>query len=384
MKKLLSVFLAIAACISASAETTQELAEKYVSQYSSLAVSEMQRSGVPASITLAQGMLESGFGRSRLAEEGKNHFGIKCHADWKGESIYKDDDKKNECFRKYQTVEESFRDHSDFLRYKPRYSSLFELEPTDYKGWAYGLKKAGYATLETYPDRLIGLIETYGLDRFDREQGGAAEVPGQTADKAADRAAGKTSGKNDGQENGKASDKAEAGQQSAETATAAAIAAAPSVKVPDAPSTLYHPVRYKGERRRGTYAVSLDREVLEIGDVPFIYARTGETYKSIAVLYKYFPHELLRFNDMKSDRVLVSGERVYLERKAKYAARGLEKHVCCEGENIWSISQEYAVRESSLLKLNGIDDPSDPLREDQTILLRKPAKQTKHKQTSER
>jgi hypothetical protein len=129
----------------------------------------MKEFGIPASITLSQGILESGNGESYLATEGKNHFGIKCHG-WEGEEIYADDDKENECFRKYKKVQQSYRDHSEFLTTHSRYSPLFELEITDYKGWAKGLKKAGYATSAAYAENLISVIERYNLQRFDQEE----------------------------------------------------------------------------------------------------------------------------------------------------------------------------------------------------------------------
>jgi len=140
----------------------------YIDKYKDLAISEMKRSGVPASITLAQGMLESDYGRSRLAVEANNHFGIKCHNDWKGATITHNDDKRNECFRKYRNVEESFYDHSDFLTSTPRYKDLFKLKPEDYKGWARGLRQAGYATNPNYANLLINKIEEYELWRYDR------------------------------------------------------------------------------------------------------------------------------------------------------------------------------------------------------------------------
>ena len=143
MKKIALLFaVLLPLLVLAGGDTPQE---KYIAKYSAIAVSEMQRSGVPASITLAQGLLESRYGQSRLAAQGNNHFGIKCH-NWKGRKMYEDDDAKGECFRVYRSAEESFRDHSDFLRYQDRYKGLFELDPADYKGWARGLKKAGYAT----------------------------------------------------------------------------------------------------------------------------------------------------------------------------------------------------------------------------------------------
>ncbi len=140
----------------------------YIDTYKDDAIREMIRSGVPASITLAQGILESASGNSPLAKYGKNHFGIKCHKGWTGKSMRLDDDKPNECFRKYKNVDESFRDHSDFLSGKKRYAGLFELRPTDYKGWAKGLKSAGYATNPKYADLLIDLIERYELYDYDR------------------------------------------------------------------------------------------------------------------------------------------------------------------------------------------------------------------------
>ncbi len=140
---------------------------EYINQFKDLAIQEMQRTGIPASITIAQGMLESGNGNSRLAIKGNNHFGIKCHGSWDGGKIYHDDDAEKECFRKYKSVYESYIDHSDFLTNTPRYASLFELKPTDYKGWAKGLKKAGYATAPDYDKKLIQIIERYELHGYD-------------------------------------------------------------------------------------------------------------------------------------------------------------------------------------------------------------------------
>ncbi|MBU1720205.1 MAG: glucosaminidase domain-containing protein, partial [Bacteroidetes bacterium] len=142
-------------------------APEYVGKFKEAAIREMEEGGVPASITLAQGLLESGNGNSPLARNANNHFGIKCHVGWEGETYIQDDDEANECFRKYKTVFDSYRDHSNFLRNRQRYAFLFELDPTDYKGWAKGLKKAGYATDPSYADRLIKLIEQYELHKID-------------------------------------------------------------------------------------------------------------------------------------------------------------------------------------------------------------------------
>ncbi|WP_439152189.1 glucosaminidase domain-containing protein [Winogradskyella sp.] len=140
--------------------------ETYIKIYADIAMVEMRRSKIPASITLAQGILESASGRGRLAVEANNHFGIKCHG-WKGKKIYHDDDRSQECFRKYNYAKSSYEDHSEFLTTRKRYSKLFELKPNDYKGWAKGLKAAGYATDRKYPAKLISLIERYQLYKYD-------------------------------------------------------------------------------------------------------------------------------------------------------------------------------------------------------------------------
>lgn len=139
----------------------------YIEEYNDIAITEMHRYNIPASITLAQGILESNSGRSRLTVKGNNHFGVKCHRSWKGKRIYHDDDARQECFRKYEHPLSSFRDHSLFLYDRKRYAALFDLKLTNYKGWAKGLKKAGYATDPKYPKKLISLIELYELHKFD-------------------------------------------------------------------------------------------------------------------------------------------------------------------------------------------------------------------------
>jgi hypothetical protein len=140
----------------------------YIEKFKDIAIQEMRTGGIPASIKLAQAILESGAGKSKLATKANNHFGIKCHNGWDGKKMYHDDDARDECFRKYNKPEESFRDHTEFLRNRTRYAALFDLDVTDYKGWAHGLSKAGYATNPQYPQRLIRIIELYDLTRFDR------------------------------------------------------------------------------------------------------------------------------------------------------------------------------------------------------------------------
>jgi len=153
--------------LSQSSFAQEATTQQYIDEYKALAVAEMKRAGIPASITMAQGILESRNGNSYLARVGNNHFGIKCHDDWTGKKVHLDDDAPDECFRKYKSVYESFIDHSNFLARKGRYSTLFELDPLDYKNWAKGLKKAGYATDPQYANKLISVIERYSLSKFD-------------------------------------------------------------------------------------------------------------------------------------------------------------------------------------------------------------------------
>lgn len=167
LKKMKKVVAFLFVCISVCG-LAQNTKEAYIAKFKNLAVDQMKAMGVPASIILAQACLESNYGRSKLATLGKNHFGVKCHKSWTGEKIYFDDDAENECFRKYKTDEDSFNDHSVFLRYNRRYAPLFDLSQGDYKGWAQGLKKAGYATNPRYTEQLIMVIENHKLYLYDK------------------------------------------------------------------------------------------------------------------------------------------------------------------------------------------------------------------------
>lgn len=166
-------FLLLVSCmvVMLPAQRRNQAYEDYIKKYRKIAVEEMERYHIPASITLAQGLLESGAGRSTLARKSNNHFGIKCGSRWEGRTVRHDDDARNECFRAYKHPRDSYEDHSKFLRTGARYAFLFRLKITDYKGWARGLKKAGYATDPRYADRLIDIIELYELDKYDRKGG---------------------------------------------------------------------------------------------------------------------------------------------------------------------------------------------------------------------
>ena len=165
MRVLVYLFIALCSVSVVAQETTSE---DYIRKYHKIAIDEMHTYGIPASITLAQGILESGNGNSDLAYKSNNHFGIKCHKNWSGRKVYHDDDTKNECFRKYRKVSDSYRDHSEFLKNRDRYSFLFDYKMTDYTAWAKGLKKAGYATHPEYAEKLINLIERFDLAQYDK------------------------------------------------------------------------------------------------------------------------------------------------------------------------------------------------------------------------
>jgi LysM repeat protein len=171
MKKILFPLILMFCCLASHAQTRNKQYEEYIKKYRELAVEEMKRYHIPASITLAQGLLESGAGQSTLARKSNNHFGIKCGSDWKGKSVSYDDDARGECFRAYKNPKQSYEDHSKFLASRSRYASLFKLKITDYKGWARGLKKAGYATNPRYAEQLIGIIELYDLHKYDTKSG---------------------------------------------------------------------------------------------------------------------------------------------------------------------------------------------------------------------
>lgn len=290
---------------------------EYIEKYAETAVREMKATGIPASITLAQGCLESGNGNSTLATKANNHFGIKCHKNWKGKTIRHDDDEKNECFRSYRSADESFRDHSDFLRYSDRYAALFNLELTDYKGWAYGLQKAGYATAKTYAESLIRIIEENELYRYDKLDRKARE------------------------------------------------------ELPPTPMEAEFSTAFKPYPGHKLYTASLGREIRTTNGVAWIIARDGDTYAGLAKEFNLFRSEILRFNDRSRNTALQPGEVVYVEAKKRESAKNLDKHVVEEGETMRDLAQRYAVKMKKLYQYNAMRPGTEP--EPGTILnLRKP------------
>ena len=323
--------------------------EAYVEKYAAIAVDEMYRSGVPASITLAQGLLESGAGLSRLSTQGNNHFGIKCHNKWKGKTIYADDDRPNECFRAYSSAADSFRDHSDFLRYSDRYKFLFDFEITDYKSWAYGLKKAGYATDKNYPAKLIEMVEDYGLSKYDRM------TPDEVDEKSP------SVGTNDRNTNAKKEKKARKGKKGQEEVRPT---------IPESPLKI-EAAKPVSASIMEEYRFALSRQMYSRNGVPFIYSVEGETYASIASANGLFVGEILKYNDLQYETALKPGTVVYLQPKKKQSAKGLDKYIVgSDGESLRGISQRFGVRLSSILKRNSLKAGYVP-REGDELLLRK-------------
>ncbi|MBO4557676.1 MAG: glucosaminidase domain-containing protein [Bacteroidales bacterium] len=287
-----------------------DLRAKYILKYKDIAIEQMAASGVPASITLAQGCLESANGTSTLAVQANNHFGIKCR-NWNGPVIRHDDDLKDECFRSYDSAEQSFSDHSDFLRYNDRYSALFDLDVSDYKGWAYGLKKAGYATDPMYAEKLIKIIEDYQLYQYDFP----AEAP---------------SGK---------------------------------LQLPPPPSALERAKQVEAPlkfRDRSVGSVVIDYTFYEKYGLVYIVSNGTESYASLARQFNLFKRELLRFNDEKKDRVIPAGSYVYLQAKRAHSTKDLAKHVVEEGETMRDMSQRFGVKLRNLYKFNNIKPGREP------------------------
>ena len=319
MKKLLLAFMLLPLALFAQRITPEE----YIQTYKDIAMREMREHRIPASITLAQGILESGAGNSALAREANNHFGIKCHKGWTGKTYYMDDDAKDECFRKYKNAEESFRDHSEFLCTRSRYAALFELEITDYEGWARGLKAAGYATNPKYAQLLIDRIKLYDLAKYDQI------------------ALGKMKDDN---------------------------------KMPEiAEEDELLELAFSPENRSAFELVDMTvdkRFIYENNGVRFVYAKEGETPEQLArdfgIKFKRFcNYNLLRRPD---EMVFHSGDVVYLAR-LKNSNWKAKKYTVQEGETLRDIALRFAVKPERILRLNSLKKGDRP-RVGQSLWLR--------------
>ena len=321
LKRLLIV-LPLMAALCVKAQKNAEVQE-YIETYRELAIGEMLRTGVPASIKLAQGIHETMAGKSNLVLRSNNHFGIKCKATWTGNKVYHDDDARGECFRSYSSANDSYMDHSNFLKNSQRYAFLFTLDPTDYKAWAYGLKKAGYATNIKYSQILIKLIEDYNLQDYTliamgRKEGVMERSIGETV--------------------------AAAPAQQTETAVivsqTSAVVSGPAEETTAAPAPNYP---------AGEFTIHNTRVV---------YAPAGTALLAIAKQYDVSLRRLLDFNDLGKEEILTEGQLVFLQRKRKTGAN--EFHQVQRGESLYDICQAEGIRFESLLEYNHLDKDQVP------------------------
>jgi len=326
MRWLLSAFLFLS--VTSLLAQSPQAVKDYVEKYKDIAIQEMKTYGIPASVTLAQGIHESGCGKSPLAVNSKNHFGIKCHEEWAGQTYHHDDDLPQECFRVYNTAEESFRDHSEFLKTRPRYASLFDLKPGDYKGWAKGLKAAGYATNPRYPEIIIRLIEDYNLTQYDKVDGQVIISKNDPANTDSQRI-----------------------KQSLSKPTAAPLAA-PSAdansNTPDIDLTKYS---LKERTVNGTKAVVYKK------DVPLAF---------ITQKYNLTLQQLYSYNDMTANGKFKDNDLIYLETKKQEST--YYQYEVSEGETMRDISQKFAIQLSELIKRNGISAGCEPVSGEIVVL----------------
>ena len=313
VRKLLFV-ITLFAGISARSQDQQIILD-YIDNYKELAIAEMQRTGVPASIKLAQGIHETMAGTSVLVKKSNNHFGIKCKANWKGESVSHDDDARGECFRKYDSPEISYRDHSDFLRNNSRYASLFKLDPEDYAGWGNGLKKAGYATNPKYPQIIIRLIKDYNLQDY------TLIALGKMQDREVILA------NNDNND----------------------LQAKPAILI----------TSNEDEEAGEGVPTNYPSGEFRINDTKVIYAKAGTSFLSIANQYDISLSKLFDFNEMKEAEVVEKDQLIYLQRKRKVGLN--EIHTVKVGESLYDIAQMEGVRLTSLVEFNQIDASVKPL-----------------------
>ena len=293
--------------------------KEYISKYSQIAMEEMHRTGVPASITLAQGILETEAGRSKLAVSSNNHFGIKCKSEWTGDRVYHDDDARGECFRKYESPFDSYRDHSDFLKTRAHYASLFQLDPTDYEGWAYGLKKAGYATNPKYPQLLIKLIESYNLQEY------SLIALGKKAPTPSDDAI---------------------------VTTEPPKSSTPKIS------------EYITEK-----LLNLPKGVFKINHTRVVVIPKGTSYLAFAQEYDIPLSRLFEFNDMEPQETATKDQLLFLQRKRK--SGDSQYHVVAQGETVHDIAQAEGIRLESLMEYNWLAQGLQPMPGEQLYLKKK-------------
>lgn len=294
---------------------TPDQVNSYINTYKFLAIEEMKRSGVPASITLAQGIHETSAGTSDLVLASNNHFGIKCKSSWNGQVVYHDDDARGECFRSYSSANDSYRDHSDYLSQTPRYAFLFKLNPEDFESWAFGLRRAGYATNLKYSQILIKLIRDYDLQRYSLIAMG--KLPAEQADTES-----LVIEKNRKSLNG------------------------------------FIDTVLQGSGEKTTEITAYPEGPFSINAARVIYAKAGVSMLSLSNQYEIPLAKLLEFNDMTQEDILNNDQLIFLQRKRKTGA--IPVHVVQPGESMYSICQTEGVRYESILEYNRLKHGEEP------------------------
>jgi len=327
MKKILVFAVLLSISILGVAQKKMTRGE-YIEAYAVLAVKEMQRTGIPASITLAQACLESGNGNSALTLEANNHFGIKCHSTWSGKKIHFDDDAKNECFRVYPQALDSYIDHSEFLKNGQRYSFLFSIPASDYKAWAHGLQKAGYATNQEYAQLLIRIIEDNELYKYDNSESYAIAL--KTQEKI-----------------------------SSDNTNIIVKGTAPDpIVAPPVPT------------ENKSIKTKFGREVYKNNGVEFIIMKENETMFLISQKFSIPVWKLYVYNDLKPGQTIEVGGIIYIQPKKLRAEKPFISHKVQKGETLHSISQLYGVTLQRLAKMNKVDI-DNTIEEGTNIFIRK-------------
>lgn len=392
------------------AQAQSESTVVYIEQYKKIAVQEMKRTGIPASITLAQGIVESNSGESNLAKKFNNHFGIKCKSDWKGETTFQDDDTKQECFRVYPNAAASFKDHSDFLKNRPNYAALFTLDPVDDSAWAYGLKKAGYATASDYPKKLLKIIDDYELSQYNFPELDNDELDSPVIEKqlikspvmkvVADTIAinkdtiltkeivptvkKDTIVKMDSVINTTPTPKYTQAQIFAADSSNIALSKVngisannntvandiPTMKGLGVSKDTVKQVLFTITKKK---VINYPKEKFKINSVPVLWVKAGSSYLQIAQLHKISLYKLFVYNDMEEADVVEKDRLVFLAPKKKSGNKSI--HTAKEGETLYEISQNEGIQLSYLQAYNK-NLPKGKLKEGAIVLLFKP-KETK-------
>jgi Muramidase (flagellum-specific) len=343
MKKLFIILVSSCAiCLQTQAQQAKALA--YIEKYKDAAIAEMQRSGVPAAITLAQGMLESAYGESDLCKQSNNHFGIKCKAEWTGDKVYHNDDTKNECFRAYPDAAASYKDHSDFLKSRDWYAPLFKLSPTDVDGWAYGLKKAGYATEKDYPQRLLKLINDYNLNQYTL----AAMQP---ADNIANTVAAKSSSVNTGTPVVAPRPTADMAHVLKDTATAEQEAETVILSKPAA-------VDKENRATIARHEANYPNGIFSINHTKVMYVHAGTSLILLATEHHIDLAKLVEFNELQETDLLQKDGLIFLERKQKKGEKDF--HIVTVNETLHDICQKEGVRMDYVLVYNNLNKNAQP------------------------